>query len=352
MKAIIERTSAKQGSNPSISIVMPVRNALSFLDASIESILNQTFTDFEFIIVDDDSSDGTTERLREWAARDERIRLYESREKLNLSSLLNFGVREARAPLVARMDGDDISHRERLMRQWEIMRGRPEVALVGTLFEGIDFEGRRVRRRDRWRLARKNVFPPFPHGSVMFRRAIFEEVGGYRPECDAWEDQDFFLQIRKRAPVVVLTDVLYYYRFHVDNVTTARPMESIARTYSVRQECLKELLRGQDYSHLLKEAALAGHDGNGYRGEALAYALYLRGSMRLWAGHAPEVATLLFEYKTFGLGVFQLRTLVWATWGWLSPSSLRFFLSSFLRTRDFLASYSVKDGGVHEWRLE
>lgn len=352
MQDIIERTSTKQGRKPSISVVMPVRNALPFLDASIESILNQTFKDFEFIILDDVSTDGTTERLREWAGRDDRIRLYESREKLDPSISSNFVVLQARSSLVARMDADDISHADRLMRQWKVMESRPEVALVGTLFEGIDFQSRCVRRRDRWRLARKSVFPPFPHGSVMFRREIFEELGGYRVECEAWEDHDLLLRMRKHSCVVVLTDVLYYYRFHVESITSNRPMERIARTYSMRQKCLEELLCGRDYTRVLKEAGLNNHHGNGQSAEALAYALYLRGSMRLWAGHPPDVARLLFEYKIFGLGTFQLRTLIWATWGWLNPASLRFFLRSFMRTRDFLASYSLKDGGIHEWRLE
>ncbi|MBD0372266.1 MAG: glycosyltransferase family 2 protein [Pyrinomonadaceae bacterium] len=351
MQAIIERKSVRQGARPSVSVVMPVRNALPFLDASIESILNQNLKDFEFIILDDASTDGTTERLREWAERDDRIRLYESREKIDPSLSANFIVRQARSSLVARMDADDISHPDRLMRQFEVMRSCPDVAMVGTLFEGIDVRGRRVRRRDRWRLKRKSVFPPFPHGSVMFRREIFEEVGGYRLECDTWEDQDLFLRIRKRARVVVITDALYYYRFHAASITSNRSMKRIAHMYSVRERCLKELLRGQDYTHVLKEAVSNGH-GNRQTSEAIAYALYLRGSIRLWAGQSPDVVRQLFEYKTFGLGTFQLRTLVWATWGWLSPRSLRFFLRSFMGTRDFLASYSVKDGGIHEWRLE
>ena len=337
---------------PAISVVMPVHNGLPFLDASIESILNQTFRDFEFIILDDASTDGTKERLREWAGRDERIRLFESGEKLDLSSLLNLCVRQARGPLIARMDADDISHKDRLMRQWKIIESRTDVALVGTLFEGIDTRGRRVRRRDRWRLARKNVFPPFPHGSVMFRRDIFDELGGYRQECDLWEDQELFLRIRKRASIVVLTDVLYYYRFHVGNATTSRSIERIAHAYSMRRQYLEELRRGRDNMRPLKEAVLNGHDGSCPHPEAIAYALYITGSMRLWAGQPPDVTSLLFEHKAFGLNAFQLRTLIWATWGWLSPASLRFFLRSFLRTRDFLAGYSVKDGGIHEWRIE
>lgn len=349
MQSIIELKAGtgRQNSKPSISVVMPVRNALPFLDASIESILKQTFKDFELVILDDASTDGSTARLREWALRDERIRLYEAREKLDPSVGSNFVVRKARAPIIARMDADDISHADRLMRQWGVMQSRHDVAMVGTLFEGIDVKGKRVRRRDRWRLKRKSVFPPFPHGSVMFRREIFEEVGGYRKECDAWEDLDLFVRIRKRACVVVLTDALYYYRFHVDSVTSNRSMERVAQAYDVRERCLAQLRDGNDYTRLLTEA-----EPNGHHSEALAYALYLRGSMRLWAGHRPEVLKLLFEHKPLGFGTFHLRTLVWATWGWLSPDSLRFFLRSFIRTRDLLASVHVKDGGIHEWRLE
>jgi glycosyltransferase involved in cell wall biosynthesis len=326
---------------------MPVRDALPFLNESIESILNQTFKDFEFVILDDASTDGSTARLREWAERDKRIRLYSAREKLDQAVISNFIVRMASAGIIARMDADDISHPDRLMRQWEVIRNRQDVALVGTLFEGIDAKGCTIRGRDRWRLARKTVFPPFPHGSAMFRREIFDEVGGYRKECDAWEDHDLFLRIRKRACVLVLADALYYYRFHVNSVTSNRSMERVTSAYNTRERCLAELRRGHDYTRLL-----TGGGSNGQSSEALAYALYLRGSMRLWAGHPPDVLRLLFEHKTLGIGSFHVRTLLWATWGWLSPQSLRFFLRSFIRVRDLLASVSVKDGGIHEWRLE
>lgn len=347
---MIENASDKakmNGKPPAISVVMPVRNALPYLDESVASILAQTFTDFEFVILDDASTDGTTERLREWAALDGRIRLYEAREKVGPSGISNLIVERARASLIARMDADDISHTDRLMRQWEVLKNHPDVALVGSLFEGIDVKGRRVRGRDRWRLMRKTLFPPFPHGSVMFRREVFEDVGGYRAECDAWEDQDFFLRVRRRARVVVLTSALYYYRFHAESVTTNRSMERVTRAFSVRERCLDELRCGRDYTRLLME------EGTGERrSEALAYALYLRGSMRLWAGERPQTLKPFLEHKPLGLGHYYLKALVLATWGSLSPKSLRFFLTSFMRTRDLLASLSVREGGIHEWRLE
>src|SRR5690242_17061177 len=107
--------------NPLISVVMPVYNALPFLDASINSILTQTFNDFEFVIFDDASTDGSSERLREWAARDGRIRLHESKQQLGLSGSSNAVVAQARASLIARMDADDIAHPDRLKRQLAII---------------------------------------------------------------------------------------------------------------------------------------------------------------------------------------------------------------------------------------
>jgi glycosyltransferase involved in cell wall biosynthesis len=165
--------------NPSISVVMPVHNALPFLEQSIASILEQSFGNFEFVILDDASTDGSSELLREWSRRDNRIRLHESGERLGLSRSSNAVVLRSRAPVVARMDADDIAHPDRLRRQWNVLDGCPDVALIGTLCNGIDASGREVRPRDRWRLVRRSSYIPFPHGSAMFRREVFDQVGGY-----------------------------------------------------------------------------------------------------------------------------------------------------------------------------
>src|SRR6267378_4232638 len=133
-------------SNPLISVVMPVHNALPFLDESIRSILEQTLSDFEFVILDDASTDGSVELLREWSLRDKRIHLHESKKRLGLSGSSNAVVSKASAPIVARMDADDIAHPDRLRRQWNIIEGgRGDVAIIGTLCNGIDASGREVR---------------------------------------------------------------------------------------------------------------------------------------------------------------------------------------------------------------
>src|SRR6185436_7809543 len=93
--------------NPQVSVVMPVHNALPFLDESIRSILAQTLADFEFVILDDASTDGSLEVLREWSRLDPRIQIHESKKQLGLSLSSNTVVSKARAPIVARMDADD-----------------------------------------------------------------------------------------------------------------------------------------------------------------------------------------------------------------------------------------------------
>src|SRR5688572_23878432 len=279
-----------------LSVVMPVYNALPFLDDSINSILTQTFTDFEFVIFDDASTDGTVGRLRHWAARDQRIKLHENKMRLGLSGSSNAVVAQARGAIVARMDADDVAHPDRLKRQWQIIEHQADVAVVGTLCNGIDASGRMVRPRDRWRLMRRSVYIPFPHGSAMFRREVFDQIGGYDEDAAGGEDQDLFSRMLARGPVLTLPDILYSYRYHSSNAT---------------------LLNGS-----LRVGA--NHSKNG---DALA-AFYMLGAMRLWAGDPPMLLGALLEKKPLKWNLQTIMILASAIWGEVSPSTLRIFLRS------------------------
>jgi glycosyltransferase involved in cell wall biosynthesis len=306
--------------NPLISVVMPVHNALPFLDESINSILEQTLSDFEFVILDDLSTDGSVERLREWSLRDRRIRLHESKKRLGLSGSSNAVVARGRAPIVARMDADDIAHPDRLRRQWNIFDGRPDVAAVGTLCNGIDAGGREVRPRDRWRLMRRSRYIPFPHGSAMFRREVFDQVGGYDENAARGEDQDLFSRMAARGRVLTLPDVLYSYRYHSSNATLFNGARTVGESHS-------------------------------QNGNALA-AFYMLGAMRLWAGDPPMLLQPLLQNESVKWNPKTLMILASAIWGHISPPTLRAFLRLSIRARDLLASVRIKDGRPCEWRLE
>src|ERR1041385_2998498 len=127
-----------------VSVVMPVYNALPHLDAAVRSILNQSHADYEFVIYDDASTDGSTKRLREWASQDKRIRLFEGDHNLGPVGSSDFVVEHSTLPLVARMDADDTCSPDRLERQLELFREKPRAGLVGSLFEIIDERGRRI----------------------------------------------------------------------------------------------------------------------------------------------------------------------------------------------------------------
>jgi glycosyltransferase involved in cell wall biosynthesis len=305
---------------PSLSVVMPVYNASSFLDEAIRSILNQTFTDFEFVIFDDGSTDESIGIIEDWKKRDARIRVHRSDKRLGLSVSSIEAVALARAPIVARMDADDRSHPDRLKREWEILAARPEVVLVGTLADGIDGQGNKVRSRDRWRIVRRSRFAPFPHGSVMFRKDAYQAVGGYCPTLVAAEDQDLYHKLTSLGLVTTLPDLLYHYRYHSQS-STALPLE--------------EIRTGANQN--------GGHFSNGH---------YSRGAMRLWAGGSPAIWHDVVRADHAGRRVYHLAVLAWAGWGELSPGSLRFCVRAISTLRDRVCGLLIKDGRPYEWRFE
>ena len=328
-----------------VSVVMPARNALPYLDDSVRSVVGQTLADLELVILDDASTDGSAETLRAWADRDPRIRLYRSEHSFGPVGSANFVVRKARSPLVARMDADDVSHPDRLRRQLTVMEARPDVAVVGTLSDGMDASGRLVRPRDRWRLVRRSSFAPFPHGSALFRRDAFEEVGGYRETCAGWEDQDLFLRMSEHGPVVVLPEALYHYRYRAGSVSVTHSMQQAAGIEALRGRCLARRRAGLDYAPLLERQA-ACH----VTPAATRRALRSVGALQLWAGGHPRLFRRLLQRDAFEWRPATLHSLAWALWAGASPVSLKFIVCSIVRGRDLLAGFRLRNGRAYEWR--
>lgn len=180
--------------SPLVSVVMAVFNGEKYLQRAIDSILAQTLTDFEFIIVDDGSTDRGKDIIRRY--HDDRIRLIENSENLGLSASLNKGIEVARSGYVARMDCDDISLPERFALQFEFLERHSRVAVLGTGAKFIDADGVDVCTfaplSDDNGLRR--VFPesPFIHPSVMFRKSMYLCAGRY-PEHMRWGGEDAVL---------------------------------------------------------------------------------------------------------------------------------------------------------------
>lgn len=326
---------------------MPVHNAGPYLAASVESILAQTFADFELVALDDASTDGSAGLMRDWAKRDRRIRLVESSIRLGPVGSADRVVREARAPVCARMDADDVSRPTRLAAQWEVLRANPDACLVGSLWEGIDAAGRLVRPQDRWRLVRRSSFAPFPHGSIMFRREAFDAVGGYRAACTYWEDLDLYFRMAARGRILVVPASLYRYRFHAGSTIGGEIGAEEERAARFMLRCLAARRTGADYRALLPEARGADN-GPGLSPTTL----YYLAARRLWAGRSPGILRRLPRLGMCRPAPLWLGLLVLATVGDLSPRTVRWALRGFIRLRDALAGLAIRGGGPVEWRFD
>jgi glycosyltransferase involved in cell wall biosynthesis len=200
---------------------MGVHNGLPYLDDAIASILEQTFGDFEFLIIDDASTDGSREAVRRWAARDDRIRLLALACNRGLGYVLRRGLEEARAPLVARMDADDLALPDRLEAQVDFMRRHPEVHVLGGWTEDCDAEGRVTRLRltptRHERIADLVWTCPFLHPTVMMRRNAIQAVGSYDPSLRKRQDYDlWFRALEGGLGFANLPKTLVRYRFTDD----------------------------------------------------------------------------------------------------------------------------------------
>jgi GT2 family glycosyltransferase len=215
---------------------MPVYNAAPYLAESTESILNQTYHDFEFIIVNDGSTDHSVSILDKYERADSRVRAYHQKNQ-GMIAALNFGCRLACGKYIARMDADDISLPTRLEKQLEYMEQRTDIGILGAWICGIDQNG---SVRGTWR-------PPtdpktlkwmlffgvnVAHPSVLMRREIGEKLNYYRPDAIHGEDVDLWLRASRITEFGNFPEVLYDYR--VWSGSTSQVDQQIRRETHVR----------------------------------------------------------------------------------------------------------------------
>lgn len=215
-------------SPPRISVLMAVHNARNYLDRCVRSIVGQTEPDFEFIIVDDGSTDGSGRLLARWQGRDARIRLV-SRENRGLTRSLNEALSLARGEYIARMDADDVSLPTRFALQIGYLSTHPACVAVGGEVMMTDAEGWPIGRRghartheeiDR-RLWRADG-GALTHPAVMMRAESLRKIGGYREQFTTAQDLDLYLRLAEEGELANLPDTVLLWRQHRQSVNATR----------------------------------------------------------------------------------------------------------------------------------
>ncbi|MDQ4061967.1 MAG: glycosyltransferase [Pseudomonadota bacterium] len=225
-------------STPSVSVLMSVYNGAPFLDAAIDSIRAQSFDDFEFIIIDDGSTDATPAILARHAVADPRIRIL-SQRNLGLIAALNRGLAEASGVYVARMDADDIAKPHRLERQIGMLDSDRRLVLVGSRYEVIDAQGAVLRPGDvptdpariRETLDRTNCIA---HPTVLMRRDAVLAAGGYRRAYLLCEDYDLWLRLAEAGDLLNLPDRLLSYRHYPGKLVWKRLEQQVLSELAAR----------------------------------------------------------------------------------------------------------------------
>jgi glycosyltransferase involved in cell wall biosynthesis len=191
---------------PAITVLMSAYNAQDCIARAIESILSQTFTDFEFVIINDGSIDQTGNILERYARQDSRIKIH-TQNNNGLTKALNTGLKLSRGEFIARQDCDDWSHPRRLEQQVEYMNAHPNVTLLGCVSEDVAPDGEITL----WRYSppeklQKSVYlkTPFPHSSAFMRAGILRELGGYDESFPTAQDAELWIRFARQGPIAML----------------------------------------------------------------------------------------------------------------------------------------------------
>lgn len=213
--------------NPSVSVLMSVYNAEQFVRDAIDSILSQTFADFEFLIINDGSTDRSLDIISSY--KDPRIRLINNEHNLGLTRSLNRGLSLARGEYIARQDADDMSYPQRLQKQVAYMEANPDVVLLGTRGKLMGEWGLRIKSMlvEKKALTQPGIlwqmmtFSAFIHSSVMFRKSVvWQEMHGYNEACLKRQDYELWSRIVKRHKVANLKDSLVLLRVHSNSISS------------------------------------------------------------------------------------------------------------------------------------
>lgn len=256
----MSHTGSNMQTPPAISVLLSVYNAEKYVSIAIESILDQTITDFELIIIDDCSTDTSWDICQKYAKQDSRIVAVRNKSNLGGCETLNVGLRLARGRYIARQDNDDWSYPYRLARQLEFMETHADVGIVGGSMEIMN-ENEQVIGKRIYNLTdsdiRKKIFrySPFCHPLVMIRKSILDAAGEYDSQHAPADDYDLYFRIGKHSKFANLNEILLKYRVVSTSLTNSRTKKMELATIKVRKlyqndDCYSAGLTDRIYNYL------------------------------------------------------------------------------------------------------
>ena len=283
--------------SPKVSVILPFYNAGDFLSASLKSLCDQTFTDYEIILINDGSTDGCEVIAKEFARVDQRIRYFEN-ENRGLIWTLNFGLSHCRGKYVARMDADDYSYPDRLRKQFCALENN-DFDIVGCDYDVVDQHGSKkghisVPKTHTDAIARLVYSVPFAHGSVMFRNAtgIYYDPENYRNVEDHWL---WVRMAQKGLRFGAVPETLFSYRIHAGSITARNMRHMIAASSKLGRVIMDSRLI--DLVQLRERASAQKNSSFDY-----SYVFFCCGSIRdVRVSHLVKCALKFIKLKCYEL---------------------------------------------------
>lgn len=281
---------------PIVTVLMSVYNGERFLKEAIESILNQTFTDFEFLIINDGSTDESVKIIESF--EDSRIKLVNNEKNLKLIASLNKGIAIARGKYIARMDSDDISIPERLQKEVEFLETHEDYGLVGTYYTVIDGEGKEqynVSYPSSNELIKLflSLNCPLAHGSIMGKTELFKRNQYGSKESYAVEDYELWTRFAKETKIHNIPEYLFKYRIYGESYSDTKTQLMYAQTLALSKK--QYINNKKEYKELIKNQIL----NDLYKNEKEEVVLYIDKWLKSFAKRFLYIHEIVYALRLF-----------------------------------------------------